>query len=141
MAALLFWLLTIACCFAGARYGGSAGRWTAAIYLTGSAATLIVYWLFPGWGRMHIPTLVVDVVILAALVAVAFGSRRWFPIWMSGLHSVGVISHFAAGFVPHFAYKAYFLFQGFWAIPMLLVFAAGAMRDWQAGIRDERSPI
>lgn len=135
MVPLLFWLLVFACCGVGARYGGRTGRWVAAIYVLACLATLVAWWSLSDWRRTHIPTFCIDLVLLVVLVAVVLKSRRWFPIWMCGFHLIAVLSHLASLFVSGYAFKVYFLLQGFWSVPILFAFAIGAVLDHRAGPR------
>jgi hypothetical protein len=134
--ALLFWLLVLACCGTGAYYGGRTGRWIAITYILACLATLAAFWIDRSWAHTNKSTFLVDLLLMAVLLMIAMRSQRWFAIWFAGLHLVALSSHFASMFVPHFLYKVYFLLQGFWSVPMLLTFAAGAMLDHKAGISD-----
>jgi hypothetical protein len=134
--ALLFWLLVFACCGTGAYYGGRTGRWIAVTYILACLGTIAAIWIDPDWAHTNKPTFAVDMALMVVLLAIAMSSQRWFAIWFAGLHLVALSSHFASMFVPHFLYKTYFLLQGFWSVPMLLTFAAGAMMDHKAGVTD-----
>lgn len=134
--ALLFWLLVVVCCGIGTYYGGRTGRWLTFSYVLNLLGTLAALRLQPDWRHTHLPTFTVDALLMVALVWIAWNSRRWFVIWFAGLHLVALSSHVASLFVPTFLYKTYFLLQAFWAIPMLLSFAIGAMMDHRAKVND-----
>lgn len=137
LVALLFWSLTLLCCGFATIYGGRDGRLIAGFYVLACFATLAASLAQPDWHHTHYTVLAVDSALLVVLVRVALVSTRWFPVWFSGLHLVAVVSHFASIVVPGFAPKVYFLLQGFWSVPMLLILVFGVVLDRRAGITDE----
>jgi hypothetical protein len=135
--ALAFWALTIVCCSFALRFGGREARTLVAAYIIGCLATIAAHHLQHGWSHGSLPALIVDGVLFLALWRIALGSDRWYPIWFAGFQLVGVVTHLAAFLVPGFAYKAYFLLQSFWAVPMMLVLVIGPELDRRVGVRDE----
>lgn len=133
---ILFWMLALLCCGFAALYGGRSGRCVGAAALMAAAATSLVpdgnFWLAP-----NIWVAVIDTGLLIALIWIALGSDRWFPVWAAGLQMVGVAFHLGSIAAPGFAPLVYFLLQAFWAIPVLMMLAIGVALDRNAGIRDE----
>ncbi|MBB4101477.1 hypothetical protein [Sphingomonas kyeonggiensis] len=137
MIALSFWALTLLCCAIAARYGGRHGIRIAIVYLLGCLATVPAAFLDRDWHHTALATFAVDAVVLMALWWVALKADRWFPLWVAGFHVVTVTSHIASLFVPGYMFEFYFVLQGFWSVPMLLVMAGGALLDRRAGVVDE----
>lgn len=140
LVALSFWALTLLCCGFAALFGGKSGRAIALIYVAAVAATSLATRDPRAWSDPHLPALIVDLALLAALMWVVLWSSRWFPMWFTGFHLVAVVSHLASALAPGFAPKLYFLLQSLWSVPMLLTLAIGVMLDRQAGISDEPAP-
>jgi hypothetical protein len=71
---------------------------------------------------------IVDLVVLAAFVALALRANRYWPLWVAGFHLVGVTSHLAmiasAVVVP----RVYAFVLALWAYPMLAIMVVGATR-------------
>ncbi len=137
MIALSFWALTLLCCATAARYGGRHGIRTAIVYFLGCLATVPAAFLDRDWHHTAMATFAVDGVVLIAIWWVALRADRWFPIWVAGFHVVTVASHIASMFVPGYIFELYFVLQGFWSVPMLLVMAVGPLLDRRAGVVDE----
>lgn len=122
--------LLIACGYAAAR-GGKPERIGAAIMLIGSLLTAPAGAINPQWLDTQYAIFAIDVAVLAAFLALALLSDRFWPLWVTGFHLVAVMIHLLtltkAPFLPY----AYALAQGFWAYPMLLALAIGAGSHWK----------
>lgn len=75
--------------------------------------------------RMDSGILAIDAVLLALLLLVALRTNRFWPLWTTGFHSVGVATHIAMATKPDVVPGAYALAQGFWAYPMLIAICLG----------------
>lgn len=130
--ALLFWLLALLSSAYGSIFGGRDGRWAAVLILLASLLTILAAHLDGHWAKVEVARLLVDCALLVALYALALGSRRYWPIWMTGFHLIAVLTHLSVLLVPSYVPAIYRAFQSFWAIPVLLSFLIGVMLDRRA---------
>jgi hypothetical protein len=61
-------------------------------------------WLEPQFG-----VFAVDVLALAAFIALAFWSRRYWAIYVAGFHAIGVMTHLLFLINPAALYRAYYM--------------------------------
>lgn len=114
--------------------GDEPERVGAGAYALGSLAALLVQHdgrlVGPQWGLMAVET-----VMLAAYAALAWKSRRSWPIWAGALQSVIVMSHVltTADIRPPIA--AFYAVVNLTAYAILLALALGVVRAW----RDRRA--
>jgi hypothetical protein len=121
-------LLALSCSYAFYR-GGRYERLVAAVCLLGTLATVVVN---SPVNRMYVHVeggaLAVDLAVLAAFVAVALHSDRFWPLWVAGLQLTGSIAHFLKAIDPHLIPYAYGLAVRFWSYPILIILAVGSWR-------------
>lgn len=114
--------------------GDEPERVGAGAYALGSLAALLVQkdsQLYgPQWGLM-----VVEAVVLAAYVGVAWKSRRSWPIWAGALQSVVVMSHVLTTTDVRPPIAAYYAVINLASYGILLVLALGVVQAW----RDRRA--
>jgi hypothetical protein len=130
MSPILFWtLLALTCGYAFYR-GGRYERIVAVICVVGAFATVAVN---SPLNRMYVHVesgaLLVDIAILAAFVAVALQSDRFWPLWVAGLQLTTSVAHFLKALDPHLIPQAYGLAVRFWGYPILIILAIGAWRN------------
>lgn len=70
----------------------------------------------------------IDIVLLVALTSLALVADRFWPMWLSALQALAVISHVARAIDPHIAPGAYWWALGKISWPMLLVVGIGIFR-------------
>lgn len=137
MSPILYWsLLALTCGYAFYR-GGRYERIVAAVCIIASFATIAVNSPFNRM-YMHVESgaLLVDLAVLAAFVAVALQSDRFWPLWVAGLQLTTSVAHFLKAIDPHLIPQAYGLAVRFWGYPILIILAIGAWRN----DRRRRSP-
>ena len=104
------------------------------VYALGSLAALLVQndgQLFgPQWGLMAVET-----VVLGAYAALAWKSRRSWPIWASALQSVIVMSHVLTTTDIRPPIAAFYAVVNLASYGILLVLALGVLQAW----RDRRA--
>ena len=104
------------------------------VYALGSLAALLVQndgQLFgPQWGLMAVET-----VVLGAYAALAWKSRRSWPIWASALQSVVVMSHVLTTTDIRPPIAAFYAVVNLASYGILLVLALGVLQAW----RDRRA--
>ena len=104
------------------------------VYALGSLAALLVQndsQLFgPQWGLMAVET-----VVMGAYAALAWKSRRSWPIWASALQSVVVMSHVLTTTDIRPPIAAFYAVVNLASYGILLVLALGVLQAW----RDRRA--
>lgn len=131
-------ILTVAI---GWRFGGRSERWGVLILALGTIATSIVQRFTPFDWRTHRSALVaVDAAVLVAFLVLVLRSRRYWPIWATAFHLIGLASHGISYVVPRGTMQAYAIFQGFWAYPMMLCIVAGSLSRRSKRVGRDREP-
>lgn len=128
----IFLTLMAVSCGAAALLGGRDGRWIAFLYVLAIVGTHYARLAVPSWGNPHLPVFLVDAGLLVGLVAVALTSRRYWPIWIAGLHVLTVTSHASVWLVGTFDARVYFVLESVWAPVKLVVLLIGVLMDWGA---------
>ncbi len=78
---------------------------------------------------MELAVFLVDLALFAGLFGLMVRSRRWWPIWMTGFHSVAVATHLSALVASDFVPDIYFATASFWALPVVLSMTLGIVLD------------
>lgn len=112
---------------AGDRVDRQAVAWIAAALLATLAISILVSQEWAGAA-----TLVVDMVLLAAIVEIALRSQRYWPTWFAGFHLAAVCCGVAALLAPVGYDVILRIFAGFWGIPALLAMVLGIFLDRRA---------
>lgn len=123
---LLFWLST---CFYSLWRGGGPERLVAALFLAAvpaSMALLILPWRVR---EVHLGIAAVDLLMLVALLPVAWRANRLWPLAMAGLQGLQVVGHLLKLSEPTALPPIlYWLTSAFWAYPMLALLLVAAIR-------------
>lgn len=126
---LFFALLALSCVYAVVAGGRDAriavGLMVAAVLLTRAVTLLFA----ARW-----PLMIVDMALLLGFWRLSLSSRRYWPLWVMGLHGVSVAGHLAIQFGPPIPYPVYHGIIGVWSIPVLISMTLGIMLDQKAGI-------
>lgn len=118
---MAYWSAALLVSFAAMVRGGRDERLGSTIMLAASVASVLVVNGIPVADRLHaIQTRVflVDLVTLAAFVAMALRSERFWPLWTAAFQLVAVTTHAAYLADPRIVPRAYVLAQGLWAYPI-----------------------
>ncbi len=99
-----------------------------------AAVAMIAAWLGSGlfqngmklWG-LQVGVMVIDVALLALLLTIALCSDRWWPMWASGFHGLGVFLHVAVLLDPKVWGRAYFIAGSVFSFLTLLALFVGAI--------------
>ena len=106
-------------------------RIVAAVCVLGAAASFAVLSpLSERWRSVEIGTLLVDLAVLAAFLAVALRSARFWPLWIAGLQLTTTVGHLLKGIDPDLLPQAYGAALQFWSYPILLILAVGTWRSY-----------
>jgi hypothetical protein len=126
---LLFYPALLTCCGYALARGGPPERLCAILFLVGTALSV---WLTPPLGQrfahLELGIFLVDVLVLIGFVALAVGSQRYWPMWMSSMQLVAVMSHSTSVLISQPLPWAYSVAIQFWGYPMLIMMAWGAAR-------------
>ena len=109
--------------------GGAPERIVAVSFLAAAGATRLAQYGASGmFEDLELDILVIDLVLLALLVVIAFRSDRVWPIWMVGLHGLTVGVHAAKAYDPGIVSWIYGMALGKLAYPMLLILVVATIR-------------
>jgi hypothetical protein len=108
LAQMLGWACLALTCVAAAWRGGPPEKLGASLSAAAWVVSTLVErrhnWLEPQFGIFA-----VDVVMLFALIALAFWSRRYWAIWAAGFQAIGVLTHLLFLINPAALYRAYYM--------------------------------
>jgi len=126
---LFFYLILLICCSYAYIRGGGPERAGASIFLVATILTAVV---LPSvnirYRGVEIGLLLVDVAMLLAFLAVAVRAERFWPLWMTAMQGVEVMSHIAIKLSPDIVPWAYWNAVVLWSYPMMLVLVLGIHR-------------
>ena len=109
------------------------------VYMLGLLASLLIQddsQLYgPQWGLFA-----VDVILLVAYAALAWKSRRSWPVWASGLQSLAVMSHVLTMVDPRPPSAAFYAVVNLASYGILLALALGVHRAWRDARASEGTP-
>ncbi len=125
----IFWAaLLLICGFAMIR-GQRDERLAASVCLLATLATrFAISPLQERYGGVEIGLLLIDMLVLAAFVAIALRSERFWPLWIAGLQLTGSMAHLLKAVDWDLMPRAYAAAAVFWSYPILLVLAIGTWR-------------
>jgi hypothetical protein len=122
---ILFLVIWLGCCLYALVRGGAPERIGATIFLAAALLSLAVS--EPQGSRfdsVETGVLMVDLAVFAGFLILALKANRFWPIWMSGMQGVQVLSHFAIAVNATVIPWAYWNAQTLWSYPMLVLLAA-----------------
>lgn len=101
-----------------------------------AAVAMIAAWFGSGlvqngmqlWG-IQIGVMLVDLALLGLLLVIALTSNRWWPMWASGFHGMGVLLHIAVLLDPKVWGRAYFIAGTVFSVLTLAALFVGAIRE------------
>ncbi|WP_246848416.1 hypothetical protein [Sphingomonas beigongshangi] len=122
--------------------GGAPERWTAIIFIIGAAATFVApfYNAQRPYGGLEPMLLAIDVLMLGGLVAIALRADRYWPLYVSALHLIGIAVHGVKAIQPALVPWMYAGASGKIAYPMLVLLAVGAVRHRKRVLRFGSDP-
>lgn len=129
---ILFNILFFGSCGYALRRGGPSERIAAIILALARAATVMVRsQRSDGFNTFQTGVFLVDLGEFVLLLALALGTKRWWPLWMTGLSAAAVVSHIVR-LSPMVNSFAYYALIAFWMYPMLLLLIVAT---WRKGRR------
>ncbi len=130
--AILFWT------FAYAVWRGRTDeRVAASVCLLASIATrFAISPLTERYTGVEVGLLLIDGAVLAAFVAIALRSKRFWPLWIAGLQLTSSLSHLMKVVEIDLLPRAYAAAAVFWSYPILLIIMVGTWRTHQRSRRE-----
>lgn len=126
----LFWTLLIVTCGYALWRGRKYEKIAASVFIAASLLSVIAR-AGPDGTYIGIERgdLVIDVAVLAATVAIALVSDRFWPLWVAGLQLTITMSHMMKALSPDLMPLAYAAAERFWAYPTLLILFVAVWRQ------------
>ena len=126
----LYWAFFIPCSAYVFWKGGPPEKIGISIALAASIASNLAVSATFGlrFRQVEIGVFWVDVATFTAFLALALYADRFWPLWVTGMHLVGVATHTAMLVSPAVVPWVYGWIQGFWAYPIILLIVVGAAR-------------
>lgn len=124
-----FWGILVLSCGYALLQGRSDERIAAAVCVLATLATQLV--MPPPEMRyidVDLELVAIDIGVLAAFVAVALRSERFWPLWVAGLQLTISISHALKAIDHELVPRAYAAAAVFWSYPILIILAVGTWR-------------
>jgi hypothetical protein len=130
MPAIFFTLLITSCLYAVFR-GGTPERIAAAILVAATVGTILALAASPHrYMHTEIVTMWVDVVMMAAFLALALRAQRYWPMWVS-MVQIDIVATHLVMFSPETQPWSYWAMQALWSYPAPLLLAIGTLRHRQ----------
>lgn len=124
-----FWAILLLTCGYALWRGRRDERLVAGVCLAASLATrFAISPLSMRYKSIEPGLLLIDLVVLAAFVAVALRSTRFWPLWVAGLQLTMSTSHVLKAVDFDLLPRAYAAAAIFWSYPILLILAVGTWR-------------
>lgn len=121
-----FIALLFACCLYAFVAGGAPERLGAAAYALACLASHLAFSATPlKFHSVETGVFVIDVLVFAAFIVLALHANRFWPIWVSALLGLGVLSHPARWAGPDAVPWAYQVIMSIWSYPILAIIAIG----------------
>lgn len=92
------------------------------------------------YSGVELGLLAIDIAVLAAFVAIALWSKRFWPLWAAGFQLTVSMSHLLKAIELDLLPRAYAAAAVFWSYPILLVILVGTWRTHRRRLRDETAP-
>jgi hypothetical protein len=138
---LVFYIFFLACSAYALWHGGGPERAVAIAFLIAFAATTAVN--LPMARRFYTVStgvFLVDLILFAALVAIALKADRYWPLLVASLQAVTVAAHLAKLADPDLIRRAYSMMIAMWSYPQLLLLVLGAARHRERSKRNGIDP-
>jgi hypothetical protein len=133
-ALVLFFALLAATSAYALRKGGKDERQGIVALLMAVLLTQVAAQWGPGWNGPEIGVMIVDAALFIAFVAIAYRSRKFWPIWAAASQLVAVLTHWVVILNPSIVRTVYATAQPFWVFPVIIAIALGT-RAHQRSLR------
>ena len=135
LAAFVFYLAFLAATLAYALWkGGKDERTGAVTIMLAALSSQVASEAGLGGGGYQIGVMAIDAATFIAFVALAYRSKKFWPIWAAASQLVAVLTHWALVLDPSLLRTIYTTAQPFWAFPVIAALALGT-RAHQRSLR------
>lgn len=125
----IFYLLLLAVVAIAFRRGDGETRAAVGIAFAATLLSAASVRYFGAGEPVETMVALVDIGVLAAFVAIALRSCRFWPLWAAGLQLTTVLAHLLRVISPDLVNIAYQAAMRFWSYPILLIIAVAAIRS------------
>lgn len=133
----IFWAILFLTCGYALWRGRTDERIAATVCLAATIGTrFVIAPLTQRYTGLEINLLMIDAMVLAAFVAIALRSHRFWPLWVAGLQLTNSMSHLMKAIDVDLLPRAYFAAAVFWSYPILLILALGTWRGQRRYARE-----
>lgn len=137
----IFWAVLLVTCGYALWRGRSDERIAAGVCLLATIATrFAVSPLSQRYSSLETGLLLIDALVLAAFVAIALRSARFWPLWVAGLQLTTSMSHLMKAIDADLLPRAYGAAAALWSYPILLILAVGTWRGQRMLARTADNP-
>ncbi|SFO06151.1 hypothetical protein [Sphingomonas sp. OK281] len=125
----LFYAIQVAASGYALLRGGAPERLTGLALLVAAVATGIVQRNIPVlFAGLEASVMIVDLLLLAVLVAITLKADRFWIAWATALHALGTGAHFVRVLSPDVMRLVYALLSAAWSYPIVLLLVIGTLR-------------
>lgn len=126
----LFWTILIVICGYAFLRGRGDERFAAGVCLAASIATkFVIAPVADRYRTIEGGLVIIDLVVLAAFIALALRSKRFWPLWIAGLQLTNSMAHMMKAVDLDLVPRAYAAAAVFWSYPILLIIFIGTWRS------------
>ena len=140
----LFWTILIAIGAYAFVRGRGDERFAAGVCLAASIATkFVIPPVAERYRTVDDGLVMIDLMVLAAFVALALRSKRFWPLWIAGLQLTNSMAHLMKAVDLDLVPRAYAAAAVFWSYPILLIIFIGTWRGSRrrSVVAGEPSPV
>lgn len=119
-------LALVVSCGVAAWRGGWPERWAAAAMAAAWLASAFAQRSLQLWGPQT-EIMIIDGLLLAVLLVIAFRSDRWWPMWASGFHGLGAVLHLAVMIDADIWGRAYYVASAIFSYLTLAALLVGGL--------------
>jgi hypothetical protein len=136
---IIFWIVLCASCGYALWRGRKYERIAACVFIAATVFSILMRSPLHGrYSGIEISDLIVDSTVLAAVVAIALVSDRFWPLWAAGLQLIDSMSHMLKAIQPDLLPAVYGAAERFWSYPILIILLVGAWRQHRRTLASTR---
>jgi hypothetical protein len=134
---IIFWIVLLASCGYALWRGRKYERMAALVFIAATVLSIVLRSPLNGrYSGIEISDLVIDSGVLAAVLAIALVSDRFWPLWAAGLQLIDSMSHMLKAIQPGLLPAVYGAAERFWSYPILIILLVGAWRQHRRTLAD-----
>ncbi len=125
----LFYAIQVAASGYALLRGGAPERLTGLALLVAALSTGFVQRTIPIlFAGVESGVMIVDLILLAVLIAITLKADRFWPAWATALHALGTGAHLARAISPDVIRLVYAVLSAAWSYPIVLLLVIGTVR-------------